>query len=148
MEPTPRLFRGLVLLSLAAPLIGWALPSTVPGVLLTEDRKLAEEMSKSFVTSLSPPLAILVSFGGIASVFALLGASIASLVGLLKFRWWARRLALLVMSAPLIVSPFASYILVSGIDWAFFYLESTLCGVVLSMAYFSPLSEQFVRHDR
>lgn len=74
--------------------------------------------------------------------------SVISLVvyfALYNFIKWAPRMLLLVVIADLVVTPFVGIAVISGFASLLFKLVMTCTGIVLALAYFSELKNDFVR---
>jgi hypothetical protein len=141
-----------MLLSLFLGLAQWALgttlPDSVPEILRVADKKAMEEIGKSLTAATQPSLTIPLMISTLLGSIVLIGATIASFIGLFMFKWWARRLTLLTIVVGILDAPFFKYFLFSGLDSAFGDAQMLLWGCILSLAYFSPVSECFARNER
>jgi len=90
----------------------------------------------------SYPWATLVIVGLVA-----VGA-LASTIGMFFFQRWARFLSLVIVFATLILAPLTGAQLLSGASYSFYFLSTTIWGAVLAIAYFTPLSQRFVKECR
>jgi len=142
MNPTPRLFRTLILLSLvcviASICVTYLAPWLVPEPLRIADENLSEGMLES-MSLFWLILLIVVCIG-------LVVASIAGCIGMFMFKPWARPLNVALAFSSFIIWPFLGYNLTSGWSQALSDCAILLEGAVISMAYFSPISERFLRN--
>ncbi|MFA7243607.1 MAG: hypothetical protein WC091_26165 [Sulfuricellaceae bacterium] len=142
-EATPYLFRALILLSLVCRVVGICIfifaPQMVPETLRVAD----EAILKAHFDLMSTPRLVL---EGIA-VLGFTVASIAALIGMFRFKSWARPLNVVLVLALFVVWPFFEYDLSSGLEQAFGDVADILWGAVIAMAYFSPLSKLFAQND-
>jgi hypothetical protein len=152
MNPTPRLFRQLLLLSLLIGFAQWCvssmLPDSLPNLVSIADKNATAEMAKSFASRMHPTWAVPLAFAGIICVATFIGSMIGSFIGIFLFKWWARPLSLAITVISMLVSAFSNYVLMPGFEWAFAQAQMLLWGVILSMAYFSPVSQYFARNPR
>jgi len=81
----------------------------------------------------------------LAILAPLLVAWIFGLVGLFFFKWWGRTLSTYSTIAGLLVYPFMSPSLSSGLESTLFEAHTLLWGALLALAYFSPVSVRFGR---
>ena len=65
------------------------------------------------------------------------------LVGLFRFKKWARPVSLCATLAALFISPFLGPQLSSGLESALFEASGVLWGAILALSYFSAISERF-----
>jgi hypothetical protein len=107
-------------------------PSAIPEALSN-----AQETNDA---NLSTTSLILVALLGMVVIVG----SITSFVGLYLFRPWSPRLAVIVTVLSLFVWPLLGVSVASGWSVVLTTLSTTLWGVVLALAYFSPLKERFV----
>jgi TM2 domain-containing membrane protein YozV/ribosomal protein L40E len=156
MTITPQLFRKVLLLSVAVALLQWLLsdvfPKSIPEALRIADEKTMDEIGNGFARFLtkeiSPGLAILTTLTIGLSILAGLGALALSYVGLYLFKWWARPLSAAVMLGVFLLPATAGYVLLSGPEFACANVQAGLWSAIVSMAYFSPISQRFSRHER
>lgn len=132
---SPRQFRVILIASLVTGLIGGFIdllwPALVPEPLAQAWAAFNDE---------SPDLFMILVF-----IFCLLFLvpACAACVGLYLFRPWARPLAVITTALGLLLYPILGPNLSSGWSQLFSELSSTLWGVSLALAYFSPLKEHF-----
>jgi hypothetical protein len=143
MKPTPYFFRVLILLSLFCRLVGICIFIFVPQMVPETLRVADEAILKAHFDLMSTPRLIL---EGIA-VLGFAVASIAALIGMFRFKSWARPLNVVLVLALFVVWPFFEYDLSSGLEQAFGDVANILWGAVIAMAYFSPLSELFAQNE-
>ncbi|MDR1994244.1 hypothetical protein [Azonexus sp.] len=143
MNPTPRLFRTLILLSFTFATASICISFLAPG-LVPEPLRVAEEsILESVFESVSKA-----TFGFHLAIFYwLIALSIIGYYGLFMFKPWARPLNLALAFTPFIVWPFLGYNLSSDWSQALGNFSGYLWAVVISMAYFSPASESFLRNE-
>ena len=72
-------------------------------------------------------------------------AWLAGLVGLFRFKRWARSLSLYSTLAGFLIAPFMGAYLSSGLETSLFDASTTLWGAVLALSYFSAVSDRFGR---
>lgn len=136
---TPRIYRTLLLASLAFGIIGAVFDSVVPSA-LPEAFSQAQE---AYDTSQESSSFLLLGVAGLV----LLITGVASFVGLYRFRSWAPVLAIVttVLAIPItiLIGPTA----MSGWAMTFEELSSMLWGAVVVLPYLSPLKERFARAD-
>lgn len=134
---TPRIYRTLLIASLAFGIIGAVFDSVVPSA-LPEAFSQAQE---AYDTSQETSSFLLLGVAGLV----LLIAGVASFVGLYRFRTWAPGLAIvttvLAMPITILIGPMA----MSGWAMTFEELSSMLWGAVVVLPYLSPLKERFAR---
>ena len=73
----------------------------------------------------------------------LLIATIVSIIGLYLWKPWSRHLFLGVWILSVLLAPFVGPYVYSGIGYALYDLSSMLSGLLLGIAYFSPVAEKF-----
>jgi hypothetical protein len=133
-------FRALVLFSVATSLAGGFIDALFPSLL---PESLSEAWDKD------PPCnPLLENLWLLAAVLVpWLVASIVSTIGLFFFWYWVRPFALVTAILGLAVSPLFGPELSSG--WSSALLEASFLawGAVLALAYYSPLSQSFVRAE-
>jgi|GEM_PF-1100410 len=143
MNPTPRLFRTLILLSLACGIASICVTFLAPW-LVPEPLRIAEEsIFESVLESMSKS-----TFGFHLAIFYwIFATSIVGIFGLFMFKPWARPLNVVLAFSSFIVWPLLGYNLTSGWSQAFADFSGILWGAVIAMAYFSPVSERFLRNE-
>jgi LytS/YehU family sensor histidine kinase len=82
-------------------------------------------------------------YGGMLG--GLLVAWLTGLIGLFRFKAWARSLSLYVTLAGFFAYPFMGPSVLSGLESALFDAVSTIWGGILALSYFSAVSERFER---
>lgn len=76
---------------------------------------------------------------------SLVVAWLIGLIGLFRFKSWARSLSLYSTLAGFLVFPFLGASLSSGLENALFEASSTVWGAILALSYFSAVSGRFGR---
>ena len=77
-------------------------------------------------------------------VLVIFAALLSSIVGLYRFKRWARPLALWTLAAEFVIYPFLGPTLESALENTFMFASSLSWGAVLALAYFSPpISSRF-----
>ena len=140
MTPTPRFFRGLILASVALPVLGGTITLLLPN-LLPESLRLAEEQMFD-AWSLDSLIGLVI--GGLAYGLA----AIVALVGLFLFKRWARPLNVALTGGLFVIWPVIGYNISSGWAQACNDVAFVLWGVVLAMAYLPPICERFAPSER
>ena len=135
---TPRNFRILLTLSVVLSWVGAAVDYLFP--LLSEPFKQAQMESDQLLSGAVISGALLVAFG-------LLVATVVAYVGLYMFRPWAPRLSVVVTVSALFVLPLLGSTAQSGLATTLNDAADILWGVVLALAYWSPLATRFVNSD-
>ena len=134
---SPTYFRGIVITSLvltaAASVIDWLFPSLISQALTDA---LHNEPPYEFIET-QPFLALAVFLPWIL-------AAVASTIGLLFFKRWARVVALYSTLIGLAFYPFFGATVSSALASALSEASFLLWGAVLALAYFSPISERFM----
>lgn len=69
--------------------------------------------------------------------------AVVSYVGLLLFKSWARHVYLAVFVVVFALYPFMGVTVYSGVGQIFYDLSMVLSGVVLALAYYSPVAEYY-----
>ena len=138
---SPTFFRCLVvcslLLILAAAVVDWVFPSLISESLTTA---IENEPVPSFLEN-HP-------FISLAFLLPWLVAFLASTIGLLFFRRWARAVAFYSTLAGFGLYPFFGPELSSALASALTDASSMLWGAILALAYYSPLNERFTNKER
>ncbi|HQU98415.1 MAG TPA: hypothetical protein PLV19_04500 [Nitrosomonas sp.] len=133
---SPTYFRGLVLTSLvltiAAATIDWLFPSLISQALTDA---MQNEPPTEFIEN-QPFLAL-------AVFLPWLLAAVASTIGLLFFKRWARVVALYSTLIGFAFYPFFGATVSSAFASALSEASFLVWGAVLALAYFSPISERF-----
>lgn len=133
---SPTYFRGLVITSLvltaAASVIDWLFPSFISQALADA---LHNEPPSEFIET-RPFLALAVFLPWTL-------AAVASTIGLLFFKRWARVVALYSTLIGFAFYPFFGATVSSALASALSEASFLLWGAVLALAYFSPISERF-----
>ena len=132
MNPVP-LFRLLAVGSWALALLAGGI-DLVPGL-------VPESLLKAFDETVQQGQLFLVAIAAIVLVLAGLIATI----GLVLFASWSRALALTWTVAAIAYHPATPAMVQSGWAAMFYYASALTWGAALSMAYFSPLAQRFVR---
>lgn len=131
----PKAFRVLVVASVLIGLLGEFFDMIVPFA-------LPESLSAAADTHFEEkPLYSLIALG--IGALVMMGVSAAAVVGLLLFKSWAPRLAIISVIGTLIIALLVGPGASSGWSSALLDLSSMLWGAVLAIAYFSPLKEKF-----
>jgi len=142
MIATERLFRSTLLASIVLGIAGStadiAFPQLIPQQLHDAHDALAAEEVEEYV-----PFYVGI---GAAGVLLVLGG-LAAAVGLWLFRTWAPVLAVCMTVLAYAIYPFLGHTLTSALASALEELSATLWGVVLALAYFSPLKQRFSRTE-
>lgn len=136
---TPRIFRALILTTVALGIFGSLFDAIFPTALPVAFVQ-AQEAQDSL---LSTPSVLLGGMGALV----LLVIGVASTVGLYQFRPWAPRLAVIATVLALLLAPLLGASACSGYAMALHEMSSMLWGAVVALAYFSPLRDCFVRTD-
>jgi hypothetical protein len=124
---TPFVFRVLVIGSVATALLGGVVEiALIPPMDAAED-----DMSAAMAFALF----LIVGF--------LLVALVVAVIGLVRFRWWARPFYFWATCLGLLSMPFLGYYDAVGWAEAFYYLSSMLVGATIAAAYWSPISSRF-----
>ena len=135
MEPSPRLFRGMILASIAISTMGvlvqLAFPGLIPEAIHTADQQALDNI---------PPQRLFLGLGWIVIYFI---AGVVGIIGLYLFKSWARPLNVFLVLGLVTVWPIFGYNLSSGWSQAFFDIAAITWGAVLGMAYFSVVRERF-----
>jgi hypothetical protein len=76
----------------------------------------------------------------LALLFALIG-----LIGMFRFKTWARTLSLYSTLIIYVLRPFLGTLLLSGLQDALLDASTLLWGAILAVSYFSPVSARFGR---
>jgi hypothetical protein len=139
MQSTLRLFRTIILLSLACVVASIFVNHFAPGLVPEPLRLAGESYAQSEADSAST---LSLVFQSIAWV-GLLAAYIVGFFGMLMFKPWARSLNVALAFSSFVVWPLVGYNLASGWSQAFTDVSLLLWGGAISMAYFSPVSERF-----
>lgn len=135
MTATPQVFRGFMLASLVLSILAFIIDLTVPA-LVPEIVRLAEEQYWSNSSGAGLMLR--------ASLFVLyVIASLVAFVGLYFFKRWARTTNLVLAALLIVIAPALGHIVLSGLAQGLGEIALLLWGAVLSLAYFSPLSQRF-----
>ena len=71
---------------------------------------------------------------------------IASLVGLFRWKLWGRKIFLFSNIFLYCFLPFIGPFVLSGTDHFFQHIGSALIGLILGLAYFSPVAQRFENH--
>lgn len=136
MSPS-RLFRTIVVTSVASAVAGGAIDLFVPNILPAAlEQAYAQHVEPGYPDS---PGDVALS----AIVVALVVGGCAGTIGMLAFRRWARDLSLWVSVLALASFPMIGPSLTSGWSNIFTELSSMLWGAGISMAYFSSISIRF-----
>lgn len=132
-----RIYRALILASIATGIAGGLTDSMIPSAVPTILSEAFDEYSDTL-----PESGFLTI--GIASIVLLL-VGIISTVGLYFFRPWAPFLAVF---ATVLAYPFSVLIgptVISGWSWALFDMSSALWGAVLALTFFSHIKNHFIK---
>ena len=129
------LFRLIVVIGFLMAIMGATLDAVIPDA-------VPRQLSDAYESFSNEALDANWYIAGALALVCGIGIFIAT-VGLYLFKPWARTAAVVVTIAALPLYVLLGPIVQSG--WATMLIESssTLWGVVLAMAYFSPLSERF-----
>lgn len=137
---TPKQFRDILIaylfLSIFAGTFDHFFSALIPEALLQAQN--ASEANRSAVSLI---------FVALLSTIAVVGG-IVSVAGLYLFRPWAPRLAVVVTVLALFIWPFQGVCISSGYSIVLSSLSTTLWGIILASAYFSPLKERFVANPQ
>ena len=109
----------------------FALPDQVPASVRTAYDAASSDVSTNW----------LIASGLLAVVLVVI--ALATLVGLYKFRPWARRANLVVGALSLVVTVMMGYFVESGLSTACYTACSYLWGATTAMTYFSDLASRF-----
>ncbi|MDO8995339.1 MAG: hypothetical protein Q7U77_01810 [Sediminibacterium sp.] len=133
---SPTIFRGLigcsVLLIIAAGVVDWLIPSLI-----------SQTLTSALENEPVPSLLENYPFISLAVLLPWLIAVLASTVGLLFFKRWARSMALYSTLIGLTLYSFFGPTLSSALASALTDASSLAWGAVLALAYYSPLSDRF-----
>jgi hypothetical protein len=146
--PTPLHFRLMVIGSYVMGLAGMLVDAVIPSLMPESVTKaINAEMPGEFNFDQTPSMyliaqAVVVSVLGIGLLVLLF----VSTIGLLRFRPWARSLAVASTAVVLLIGflPLGPTAM-SSIALSLFELSNMLWGAALAMAWCSPLSERFSR---
>lgn len=143
MAPSTRYFRSLILasyvLATAAGNVDQLIPGLIPFPLAYAHAKMSLEQSVSgFLPMPEWALWACLIFGLAIGI-----GLFVSTVGLLKFRAWSRPLAVACTLAGIALQSFATPTINSGLKSALIGLTLLTWGVMLAIAYFSPIRELF-----
>jgi uncharacterized RDD family membrane protein YckC len=129
------LLTAYFLLSLAGIIFDFVFPSTIPNEYLQAKAILNKNESNQETT---------IAYGVliIALVICLIG-NIVAFIGLFWFHTWARRISVITTVILILASPAVGASLSSGWASAFSELAATLWGVILAIAYLTPIKENF-----
>ena len=145
MTPTPRLFRGLLLLYIIVGLMVPALSLGYPdgqGASNLGAARLGEMLIQWF-PSLEGAAAARVILGGLALYVT---GHVVAILGLLDFKRWAPGLALVVFVASGCLRVLSGGHVPSGAGEALAEeLGQLILGAILALTYFSPLKHRFAR---
>jgi len=134
MSSAIKLFRGLLIASIATGLVGSMIDqqftALIPPGVLKAVKDLPEPSDSAVVLS---SLLVLITFGGI----------VGSIVGLFQFKPWSRGLAVTMTLLQLLFYPLGGVWVQSGWSALFLDLSSTLWGAVLAISYVSSISKLF-----
>jgi hypothetical protein len=134
MPSAVKLFRGLLLASIVAGLLGSMIDQQftglIPPTVLKAVKDLPEPADSTVVLS---SLLVLITFGGI----------VGSIVGLFQFKPWSRGLAVTMTLLQLLFYPLGGVWIQSGWSALLLDLSSTLWGAVLAISYVSSISKLF-----
>ncbi len=138
-DPSVVVFRALLVVSVAAGLIGGLIDNVFPSL-------LPESLAQA-IEGLPPP-PTLALFGASALFLVTFGGMVTAVLGLYFFQPWARQLAVWMTVLGLLFHPLLGPSIQSG--WAQLLLEasSVLWGVVLAMSFVSSLSSRFAARER
>jgi len=81
----------------------------------------------------------------VGTLGALVLAWLAGLIGMFRFKSWARPLSLYSTLIIYVLYPFLGTSLLSGVEAALFDASTLLWGAILAVSYFSPVSARFGR---
>ena len=133
---SPTIFRILIifsfLLGIASAAIDFIIPNLIPS-----------SVTQAYLNVPTPVL--FENPLGLAFLAALLLLASVSTIGLLFFKRWARMLSLYTTVLGFSLYPFFGLTLASGWASALSELSTTIWGAVLAIAYYSSLSERFVK---
>jgi len=134
MSSSIKLFRGLLIASIATGLLGSMVDQQftglIPPAVLKAVKDLPEPSDSAVVLS---SLLVLITFGGI----------MGAIVGLFQFKPWSRGLAVTMTLLQLLFYPLGGVWVQSGWSALLLDLSSTLWGAVLAISYVSSLSRLF-----
>jgi hypothetical protein len=132
---TPSRFRFLLIASLVTGLIGSFLdivfPSLVPEAL--------SQAQANYDADYSVPMLILIAVG----TLVMLIGGITSAVGLYLFKPWAPRFSIILTVGAIVYMPVFGGVTNSGLSFTVIELSNILWGVLLTVAYVTPIKERF-----
>ncbi|HEV7855455.1 MAG TPA: hypothetical protein VGO72_00720 [Herminiimonas sp.] len=132
---TPSRFRFLLIASLVTGLIGPFLdivfPSLVPEAL--------SQAQTNYDADYSVPMLIFIAVG----TLVMLIGGIVSAVGLYLFKPWAPRFSIILTVAAIAYMPVFGGVTNSGLSFTVIELSNILWGVLLTVAYVTPIRERF-----
>jgi len=137
---TPPVFRLIIGLSVALELASEGVDYLWPD--LSPEIASAIEKDQMFGLIESYPLISL------AILLPWLVGAFAGVVGVFLFKLWGRALSLYSTVLSFFIAPFLGPVAYSGLSNALDEASITLWGVVLALAYFSPISERFKTENR
>ena len=145
---TPRIFRIAVITTFVVEQLRFVIqryfPEPISNVLQAADKELNAPFLHTIEGFVFSPAIIPILLGMVLFLIAIL----ASLIGLIMFKRWARSLALGLQAFWLLVMPLATHHVLSGVEQEFELLNVFLCGAILAVAYFSPIAQRFEATDR
>ncbi len=130
----PTLFRLLVILAIALPLVGVSLDLALPDL-------ISPGLSQAMEAEPTPDA--LTSATGLAFLGAWALSCIAGVVGLLLFRAWARTLTLWLTVLGLAIYPLLGSSVYSWLSLGLTETGAILWGAVLAFAYTEPVKSYF-----
>jgi hypothetical protein len=155
MTITPRIFRIAVITTFVLDLLSFVtkqyFPELIPVILQTADKEANAAFIHIIEGFVFSPAIIPICLG--LGLFLI--AILASMIGLILFKKWARSLVfglqaigLLVMPLVIyLVSPLTTHTVLSVVEQEFELLNVFLWGAILAVAYFSPIAQRFEATD-
>lgn len=135
MTLTPRTFRLMLVAQIPLAVLGLVTQFAFPELVPSAVRAASEAVS----TELSTDKLVLM----LALFIVVLIAAIVVMVGLYKFKPWARRANLIVGFLALVLTMALGHVVESGLTMVIYNLGGYLWGALTAITYFSNLSERF-----
>ena len=138
---SPTAFRSLVVVSILLIVAAGVIDALCPSLISPSVTSAIEKEAATTLIETHP-------FISLAVLLPWLVAVLASTVGLLFFKRWARSMALYSTLLGFVFYSFFGPNLSSGVASALTDASSMAWGAVLALAYYSPLSERFAIKNR
>lgn len=130
-------FRSIIVVSLLISVFGSAYDHIWPDPMIDQAYEYIIELE----TDAEPEESAFIAVAAVGLVAGI--AAIVSFVGLLLFKSWARHVYLAGFVAAFSLYPYIGLAVYSGVAQILYDLSMVLSGVILSLAYYSPVAEYF-----